>query len=240
MKQKLRIRVIGKEKLDLNESNVKVGQLIKNLDSISKNIFKSKELVSNIKNKTLKKGENILKYIQTKLIGIDSNKNLTFNYLSNKISFIEKEINDLKVICKTLETNIKDSQDKINEIEQNINIFKIEFEKYIDNYKVDKKKIDDALYTKIRKLIRKNSKKIIEDANKNIKNEKNQEDNLDIYEKVEDEGEDLEILNGSTLIKINDFGKNIDLFRSSILFANNNEFEEKKLNKARLFKKKLE
>ena len=236
-KQKLRISIIGKEKLNLNESNIKMGQLIKDLDSISMSIFKSNDIISNIKNKTLKKGEYILKGIQTKLIGIDSNKNLTFNFLSNRITLIEKEINDLKTLCNTLESNIKDSKEKKNEIEKNINSFKIQFEKYMEHYKEDKKKIDEALDRKIRKVIRKNSKKIIEDANKNLKNEKNIEESMDIYEKIEKGGEDIELIHGSTLIRINDFGKNIDLFKSSIIFADNNENEEKQLDKARLFKK---
>ena len=127
---------------------------------------------------------------------------------------------------------------KRNEIEKNINNFQKNFGKYIDNYIEDKKKINGALDNKIRKIIRKNSKKIIEEVNKNIKNEKIEEngENDDLYENVKDEV-DIDVIHASTLIQINDFGKNIELFKSDIIFENKNENEEKQVNKARLFKK---
>ena len=243
-RQKLRISVVGHENLNMKKtSDIKVEQLIKDLDNISKKTFKANEISSIIKNKTLKKGENILHCIKTKLIGIDSNKNLTFNFLSNRVSQIEKEINNLKLLCRTLEENIKDTINKKNEIEETINIFKNNFESYIDNYKEDKKVIDGALDKSRRTLIRKKSKRFLEEVDKNIKNEKyGENENEDIYENIENKKEDidLDISQASTLISINDFGKNINLFKSEILFENNiNEIENevKKLNKARLFQK---
>ena len=76
-RQKLRISIVGHDSLNLKKSSdIKVDQLIKELESISNKTYKAKEIISIAKNKTLKKGENILHDIKTKLIGIDTNKNL--------------------------------------------------------------------------------------------------------------------------------------------------------------------
>ena len=234
-RQKLRISIVGHENLSSSELNVE--QLIKDLESISSKTFKGNELISITKNKNIKKGENILHSIQNKLIGIDNKNNLTFNFLLNRINSIEKEINDLKLLCNTLEQNIQDIFTKKNEIELNIINFQGNFGDYIENYKENKKKIDDTLDIKRRKIIRKKSKRIFEDASKYINNEKN-ENNEEIYENIPEKGEeDIDILQASTLIRINDFGKNLDLFKSNNLFQNNNENDEKQMNKARLFKK---
>ncbi len=80
----------------------------------------------------------------------------------------------------------------------------------------------------------------MEDVNKNLKNEEEGQENEDLYVNVKEEDEDYNLIHGSTLIGINDFGKNIDLFKSNILFEDKNETEESRIHDAKMLKKKLE
>ena len=240
-RQDLGISVIGQEQINFQQaSDAKTENLSKELQSILININQITIIASLTKNGTLKKGENILQNIQSKLIEIDSNKNLSFSYLSIRIEVIENQIDILKQLCKTVEKSKNAVMDKKEEIESKINHLKVNFEQFMENYKEDKKKISDAISKKLRKIIRKKSRKFLEDVNKNINNDEKAEENQeneDIFSNSKKEGEDYDLLHGSTLIGINDFGKNMDLFKSTILFDNQNDAEENNTSKAKILKK---
>jgi len=234
-RQDLGISVIGQQIDFQKASDAKTEKLSKELQAILMKINQITIIASLTKNGTLKKGENILQDIQSKLIEIDSNKNLSFSYLSNRIESIEDQIEILKDLCKTVEKSKNAVMDKRNDIESKIDQIKINFEQFMENYKEDKKKINDAITKKIRKIIRKKSRKILEDINKDMDDE-NAEEN-EVYNRSEKEGEDYDLLHGSTLIGINDFGKNMNLFKSTILFDNQNDVEENNSLKAKILKK---
>ena len=239
-RQDLGISVIGQEQINFQQaSDAKTETLSKELQAILININQITIIASLTKNGTLKKGENILQNIQSKMIEIDSNKSLSFSFLSNRIETIESQIESLKQLCKTVEKSKNTVSDKKEEIERKINQLKVNFEQFMENYKEDKKKISDAINKKIRRIIRKKSRKILEDINKNINDENAGENeiNEDIYDSSKKEGEDYDLLHGSTLIGINDFGKNMDLFKSTILFDNKNDVEENNSSKAKILKK---
>ena len=234
-RQGLGISVIGQQIDFQKASDAKTEKLSKELQAILMKINQITIIASLTKNGTLKKGENILQDIQSKLIEIDSNKNLSFSYLSNRIESIEDQIEILKDLCKTVEKSKNAVMDKRNDIESKIDQIKINFEQFMENYKEDKKKINDAISKKIRKIIRKKSRKILEDINKDMDDE-NAEEN-EVYNRSKKEGEDYDLLHGSTLIGINDFGKNMNLFKSTILFDNQNDVEENNSLKAKILKK---
>ena len=234
-RQDLGISVIGQQIDFQKASDAKTEKLSKELQAILMKINQITIIASLTKNGTLKKGENILQDIQSKLIEIDSNKNLSFSYLSNRIESIEDQIEILKDLCKTVEKSKNAVMDKRNDIESKIDQIKINFEQFMENYKEDKKKINDAISKKIRKIIRKKSRKILEDINKDM-DDKNAEEN-EVYNRSKKEGEDYDLLHGSTLIGINDFGKNMNLFKSTILFDNQNDVEENNSLKAKILKK---
>ena len=234
-RQGLGISVIGQQIDFQKASDAKTEKLSKELQAILMKINQITIIASLTKNGTLKKGENILQDIQSKLIEIDSNKNLSFSYLSNRIESIEDQIEILKDLCKTVEKSKNAVMDKRNDIESKIDQIKINFEQFMENYKEDKKKINDAISKKIRKIIRKKSRKILEDINKDM-DDKNAEEN-EVYNRSKKEGEDYDLLHGSTLIGINDFGKNMNLFKSTILFDNQNDVEENNSLKAKILKK---
>jgi len=234
-RQDLGISVIGQQIDFQKASDAKTEKLSKELQAILMKINQITIIASLTKNGTLKKGENILQDIQSKLIEIDSNKNLSFSYLSNRIESIEDQIEILKDLCKTVEKSKNAVMDKRNDIESKIDQIKINFEQFMENYKEDKKKINDAISKKIRKIIRKKSRKILEDINKDMDDE-NAEEN-EVYNRSKKEGEDYDLLHGSTLIGINDFGKNMNLFKSTILFDNQNDVEENNSLKAKILKK---
>jgi hypothetical protein len=108
-------------------------------------------------------------------------------------------------------------------------------------YQEGKKKMKDA----IRKTLRKTGIKLFKSMNKNLKNEEDDE-NDDLYDKIdeepEEEGEgnanvDNDLLRGSTLIEINDFGKNIELFKSIVLFQDKSIQEENKIREPKILRK---
>ena len=93
----------------------------------------------------------------------------------------------------------------------------------------------------IRKTLRKTGKSIFNSINKNLRNEKDDE-NEDLYDKIDEEPEgenedDPNILRGSTLIGINDFGKNIELFKTKILFQDKNIIDENRIGEAKILRK---
>ena len=239
-RQQLRISVIGEDQLNFGNmpENI-ISQLTKDMETISNLINQVNEYIFYIKNRTLKKGENILRNIQAKLKEINNNKNLTLRFLSYRMDFIENQLDDLKKLCQRLKSSFTDIYNKKKDIEKNIDYLKRNVEKYMNNYKEGKKKINDA----IRKTLRKTGKNIFSSINKNLRNEKsdeNDEKNDEICDNiVEDENEDIddELIRGSTLIKINDFGKNIDLFKSIVLFSDKNEKEENRTRSAKILRK---
>ena len=239
-RQQLRISVIGEDQLNFaNMPENIISQLTKDMETISNLINQVNDYLFYIKNRTLKKGENILRNIQGKLKEINNNKNLTLGFLSYRMDSIENQLDDLKKLCQRLKSSFTDIFNKKKDIEKNIDNLKRSVEKYMNNYKEGKKKINDA----IRKTIRKTGKNIFSSINKNLRNEKsdeNDEKNDEICDNiVEDENEDNddELIRGSTLIKINDFGKNIDLFRSIVLFSDKNEKEENRTRSAKILRK---
>ena len=92
----------------------------------------------------------------------------------------------------------------------------------MNNFKEGKRKIKDA----ISKTIRKTGKNFFSSINKSLRNEENNEDyekNSEIYDDIAEEGNEYDeddnvLFKGSTLIGINDFGKNIELFKTIVLF----------------------
>ena len=186
-----------------------ITQLTKDMETISNLINQVNDYIFYIKNRTLKKAENILRNIQAKLKEINNNKNLTLGFLSYRMDSIENQLDDLKKLCQRLKSSFTDIFNKKKDIEKNIDYLKRNVEKYMNNYKEGKKKINDA----IRKTLRKTGKNIFSSINKNLRNEKsdeNDEKNDEICDNiVEDENEDIddELIRGSTLIKINDWKK---------------------------------
>ena len=241
-RQQLRISVMGEAAFNFGELwGGKVNQLTKDMESISYIINQVNDYIYIIKNRTLKKGENILRTIQDKLIEINRNQKLSYWFLSNRMDIVENNIDDLNRVCQSLKRGLTDIMTQRKLIEKNISNLKINVEKFMNNYKEGKKKINDA----IRKTIRKTGKNIFSSINKSLRNDEDEKDEEDENEKMiediaEEEGEediDEDLLRGSTLIGINDFGKNIDLFRSTILFSNKNEIVENRMREPKILRK---
>ena len=239
-RQQLRISVVGEMGLNIGDlSGGKVNQLTNDMESTTNIINQVNDFIYTIKNRTLKKGENILRNIHDKLLEIDRRKNLTYWFLSNRMDAIINNIEDLKKLCQVLQRSISDIMTQRKQIEKNISNLKLNMEKFMNNYKDGKKKINDA----IRKTIRKTGKNLFNSIHKSLRNEemdKNEEENEDYIENIaEEEGEDNDddLLRGSTLIGINDFGKNIELFKSKILFDNRYEREENRIRDPKILRK---
>ena len=137
-------------------SGGKVNQLTKDMESTTNIINHVNDFIYTIKNRTLKKGENILRNIHYKLLEIDRRKNLTYWFLSNRMDAIINNIEDLKKLCQVLQRSLSDTTTQRKQIENNISNLKLNMEKFMNNYKDDKKKINDA----IRKTIRKTGKNL--------------------------------------------------------------------------------
>ena len=244
-RQQLKISVKGEKAFNLNTIfGDKVNQLVKIMESTNYIINQVNDSIYIIKNRTLKKGENMLNTIQTKLMEINNNKKLNYWFLSNRMDIIINNIEDLKRICQSLQKYLNDIMIQRKQIEKNISDLKINIEKFMNSYKEGKRKINDA----IRKTIRKTGKNLFNSINKSINegNNKNDEEdeNQEVYDNIEEEGEvgeggelDDDLVRGSTLIGINDFGKNIDLFKTNILFDNKNEMQEKRMREPKILRK---
>ena len=188
----------------------------------------------------MKKAENIITNIQSKLEEINNNKNLNYNFLSIRMDSILNSLDNLNKISSVLQNSFVSINNQRNKIESGINNLKKNIESFMKSFEEGKKKMKDA----IRKTLRKTCKKIFSSINKSIRNEKD-EGNDDLYDKIEEESEkeneqdvDQNILRGSTLISINDFGKNIELFKSRILFEDKNIADENKIREAKILRKK--
>ena len=217
--QQLRVSVVGAAKFNsANKLGKNVEQLTKDMETILYIINQLNDYIYTIKNKTLKKAENFLRAIHSKLFEINQNKKLSFGFLSNRMYYIERQIDNLKQICQMLNKNLADIINKRKQIENYIEILKKNIVNFINNFKEGKKEIKDA----IRKTIRNSGKVIFGSINKNLRNEENDRRNNEICgyiageEDKDDEDDDL--INGSTLVGINDFGKNAELFKTIVLF----------------------
>jgi chromosome segregation ATPase len=162
-RQQLRISVVGEIGLNVEDlSGGKVNQLTKDMESTTNIINQVNDFIYTIKNRTLKKGENILRNIHDKLLEIDRRKNLTYWFLSNRMDAIINNIEDLKKLCQVLQRSLSDTTTQRKQIENNISNLKLNMEKFMNNHKDDKKKINDA----IRKTIRKTGKNLFNSIHK--------------------------------------------------------------------------
>ena len=244
-RQQLRVSVIGEENMIFdNISGDKVSKLTKDMEDTTNIINQINDSLYIIKNRTLKKGENMLKTIQTKLIEINKCKNINYWFLSYRMDAIVNNIEDLKKICQSLQRSLNDIMNQRRQIEKNIQDLKKNIENFMNNYKEGKKKINDAIRRTIRRtgknLFSSINKSLAEENDENVPEDENQQmfDNI-AEEEGEGEGEEIDedLLRGSTLIGINDFGKNIDLFRSTILFDNKNEMKENRMKESKILRK---
>ena len=240
-KQQLRISVVGGANFNfgkMTDNNVK--QLNKEMDETTFIINQINDFLYIIKNRTLKKAENILRDIQTALLEINNNQKLSHGFLSNRMDLIQNKMDDLKKLCDMLKSHLSDIKNFRNKIENKIKSLNKNLEKLMNDYKEGKKKINDA----IRKTIRKKGKNIFNSINKSLRMEKANEDdekNEEICDDIaenenenEDDDNDDDLLNGTTLIKINDFGKNKDLFKTIVLFNNKNEAQENNIREPKI------
>ena len=238
-RQQLRISVVGEANFNFGENGVRANQLIKDMEATSTIINQVNDNIYTLKNRTLKKGENMLRNIKTKLVEINNRKNLTYFFLSNRMDSITNDIEDLKRLCQSLQRSLSDIMTQKKQIDKNIINLKANIEKFMNNYKEGKKKINDA----IRKTIRKTGKNIFNSINKSLRQEEkneNEKESEEMFDNIaEEEGEDMDedLMRGSTLIGINDFGKNIDLFKSIVLFNNKNEREENRMRESKILRK---
>ena len=239
-KQNLSISVNGGNKFNFGETKTISNQLTKEMEAILYIINKENNNLSTIKNKTLKKGENILRDIETNLSKINNNKNLNLKFLSKRMDIIEKQIESLKKINQMLQSSLSDIHQKNKIIENKIYSLNINFEKYIKVYQKGKKKIKDVIHD----TIRKNGKNIFSSINKSLNNEIMDENDIknyniicDVIEEEEDDSYDEDIIRGITLIKVKDFGKQINLFKTTLLFKNQNEAKENKSKNPKILSK---
>jgi len=241
-KQQLRVSIVGGINFNFGKmTDDNADLLIKELEETSLIINQVNELVNISKDNILKKAENILIDIQTSFSEIDDNKKLDYGFLSIRMNSIENKIEDLKKLLDKLKGHLSDIHKNRNNIDSKIKSLNKSLEKLMNDYKEGKKKINEAIL----KAIRKKGKNIFQSINKSIRKEKTDEDDKkneeicdDIAEKEnDDDDDDYNIQMGTTLIKINDFGKKIDLYKTTALFYNKNETKENDSKEPKLLKK---
>ena len=236
--QQMRVSVAGEEQFNFyNLSGGKMKILRQHIEATDYIIKQVNDNIHSMKIKTLKKAENIITNIDLKLGEINRNNNLNYYYLSIRMDSIMNYLDDLKKILGVLQQNITYLVTQRKQIEKYINNLKINMQNFLKEYQEGKRQMNDA----IRKTLRKTGKTIFNDINKNLRNE-NAQENEELYDKIDEEPEeeaevDDGVIRGSTLIGINDFGKNIDLFKSTILFQDKNIQEENKIKVAKILKK---
>ena len=238
--QQIRVSVVGEEQFNFyNLTGGKIKKLTQEMEGINFIIKQVDENLHSLKIRTLKKAENIITNIQSKFEEINKNKKLSYYFLSVRMDSIVNSLDDLNKITNVLQQNINSMNTQRKQIETGINSLKQNMEKFLQSYQEGKKKMKDA----IRKTLRKTGKSIFNSINKSLRNEK-VEENDDIYDKIEEEPEgeaegdvDQNLLRGSTLIGINDFSKNIELFKSKILFEDKNINQENKIREAKILRK---
>ena len=234
--QQLRVSVVGEEQFNFyNLSGGKMKQLTKQIEETDFIIKQVNDEMHTLKIRTLKKAENIIRNIQTKLEEINNNKKLSYYFLSVRMDSIIDLTENLKKIEAVVQRSLASIKFQRDKIQKCINNLKINIETFMNSFKEGKKKMNDA----IRKTLRKTGKTIFNSINKSLRNEEDDEKD-EIYDKIEeeqDEDVDDNIIRGSTLIGINDFGKNIDLFKTRILFQDKNINEENKIREAKILRK---
>ena len=236
--QQTKVSVIGEEAVNFYKScGDKIKQLTKEMEKVNYIIQQVDESIQSLEKRNLKKAENLISNIDSIFAEINGNKNLKYNYLSIRIDMILNNLDDLKKVAEVLQQIIDTIKALNKQIDKSINNLKTNLEKFIESFKEGKKKMNEV----IKKTLRRSGKDIFDTINKNIKNENNnfEEDICDkIDENLDDEKEvDNNVLKSSTLIGVKDFGKNIDLFKSKILFADKNVEEENKTKGSTLLRK---
>ena len=232
--QQIKVSVIGEEKINFYKScEEKIKQLTKEIEKVNSIITEVNDDINSIEIRTLKKIENIIAKIDTKLNEINNNQNLDYYFLSIRMDSILNSSDDLNKIIGVLQTKINTIKEQNKQIDKYINDLKINIQKFIESYQEGKKKMNQA----IKKTLRKTGKDIFNSINKNIKNEK-VEKKEELIDKIDEEPEeDDNLLKSSTLIGVKDFGKNIKLFKTTILFQDKNIEQENKSREAKLLRK---
>ena len=232
--QQIKVSVIGEEKINFYKScGEKIKQLTKEMEDVNAIIKQMNDDINSIEIRTLVKIENIIAKIDSKLSEINNNTNLDYYFLSIRIYSILNSSDDLNKIIITLQTKINAIKEQDKQIDKYINDLKINIEKFMESYQEGKKKMKEA----IKKTLRKTGKDIFNSINKSIKNDK-VEEKEELIDKIEEEPQkDVNLLKSSTLIGVKDFGKNIDLFKSTILFQDKNIAQENKTTEAKLLRK---
>ena len=240
-RQQLRISIVGGENVNYAQSiESYVNALSNDMDKTIYIINEINYLLDIIKVRIINEAENTLKDINNAFSEINDNKTLNFGFLLNKMDITLIKIEDLKKICELLKKDLSDISSKRNNIEEKIKDIKINFEKLMNKYKEIKKKMNDDLIESIRKR----GKNIISSIDKSLREER--------YDKVDEENEEIcdamaegnyddkdddNLLLGTSLINIRDFGKNIDMLKTGKLFYNRNEDKENNSNTAKIIRK---
>ena len=236
LKQQLRISVVGEMNFNFG-TKINPSKLTKEMEKILYIINEVNNILSTIKNTALKKGENILRDIETNFSKINSKKNINLKFLSERIDAIENKIDSLKKINQNLQKSLSDVNEKGKIIENTINYLKINVENYFNIYQEGKKKIKNAIH----ETIRKNGKNIFGSINKSLNDEvmdENDKRNYQMWDAIKEEDDyDEDIMKGTTLIKVKDFRKQIDLFKSTILFKNQKETKENNTKNPKILSK---
>ena len=238
LNQQTKVSVIGQELINYYKScGEKLKQLTKDMEEINSLIKQVEEAINSLEIGTLKKAENIISDIESKLTEINNNSNLDYYYLFIRVNVILTYSANLEKIVETLEQNINSIKEQINQINKGINDLQRDIQKFIESFQEGKKKLKEA----IKKTLRKTGKNIFNSINKSIKNEKVDKDE-EIIDKINEESEeekefDNSSLKVTTLIGVKDFKKNIDLFKSTILFKDQNIEQEKNMKEEKLLRK---
>ena len=208
LNQQTKVSVIGQELINYYKScGEKLKQLTKDMEEINSLIKQVEETINSLEIGTLKKAENIISDIESKLTEINNNANLDYYYLFIRVNVILTYSANLEKIVETLEQNINSIKEQINQINKGINDLQRDIQKFIESFQEGKKKLKEA----IKKTLRKTGKNIFNSINKSIKNEKVDKDE-EIIDKINEESEeekeyDNSSLKVTTLIGVKDFKK---------------------------------
>jgi len=240
-KQQLRISIIGGVDFNYAQTLDKFVKLLSNDMNQAIYIINQLDRIFDIfKNRVYNEAENTLKDIQEALSEINSNNISNYGFLLNKMNFIIMKTDHLKEICELLKKDLSEISNKRKDIEERIKNININFENLMNNYKKGKEKIKDD----IRETIRKKGRNIFDSIDKSLRKEK--------FDKIDEENEEIcnsmteenyndtnddNIIRGDTLIKIKDFGKNINLFKTQVLFNNKDEAKENRSKEPKILKK---
>ena len=222
--KKIRICIFEKSESYYDIIKDSVNEIYDKIRSIFLIINQEYNKLSRMKNVILTKAKNIFTNIK-KQININYSFIKIKNIYKNKSKEIKNKIAELEEITKILEKYLDKSNNKRKKIENNINELKIELEKFINNYKEVKSKINNDI-----KQSKRNDEINIFNSIKNSLNEEFGSTYIDEMEEVETielDDTDLDDLKKSSLIGLKDFDQNINLFKSNYFFNNKNNLEEK-------------